>query len=96
MISKITITLKLTSSSSMREDFRRLHSAASVVDRVRTSESVGCTPGDGPYRQLLVITLDEPQAKLRAATLAEEVAGRVLNRAQSSFTVSGQPEYTSV
>lgn len=87
MITQVKVPIALTDPSTVDATLQELWSAESVI-RHPEVENLQFEPGEGQYRQFLLIRLKESVSDFNARMISDEVMCRVVNRTSSAIDVS--------
>lgn len=86
MTTTVTVTFGLGSPSQCKQTLSDLFSAVSYV-RHKKAAKIECVPGNGPFRQLLVIHMLEEESDRSAGFIADEIVCRVVNRTKGGLNI---------
>lgn len=93
MTTQVEVPLRLSDPARCRDALHELFSAVGVVSHPKV-RSVSCQPGDGPFRQQLILEMLETESSHAARAITDAVLTRVLNRINGGvsaqrYTIAG-------
>lgn len=86
MITQVKVPIALTDPSTVNDTLQELWSSGSVI-RHPEVEKLEFKPGEGQYRQYLIIRLKEAVNDFNARMISDEIMCRVVNRTSSAIDV---------
>lgn len=86
MIKQVRVPLALTEPTRCNDILSELFSAGAVVRHHKVGQ-LRYEPGEGPFRQTLIIDLKADASEREAQFISDEVVGRVINRTSGGVVI---------